>query len=208
MSTTSGSSLRQQRRAETWQSIHEAAAALVLDHGIEGTTVEAIAQSAGVSPRTFFNYFRTKEDAVLGLRAPVLDPGLLEGFTVERDLLGQTSRLLLAVARSADAGGDSVRRRALLRAHPPLGQRRKEYMLEAEELVRQALADLLAADPQWSAQTQGCAAEELARMLVMLAGVPLRFALASPAYDTDSGVTPESLASALTLFHHVHRKLS
>ena len=208
VSTTSSSSLRQRRRADTWAAIHEAAAALVLDHGIEGTTVDAITQSAGVSPRTFFNYFRTKEDAVLGLRAPALDPTLLKGFTAEGDLLGQTSRLLLAVASSADATGDPVRRRALLRRYPHLGQRHKEYMLEAEELVRQALAGLLAADPQCSAQVPGCDAQELARMLVMIAGVPIRFALASPAYDTDSGVTPENLTSALTLFHHVQRKLS
>lgn len=179
----------------------------MLERGIEHTTVEAVAQRAGVSARTFFNYFRTKEDAVLGLRAPVLDPRLLEGVTLGSDLLGQISQLLLAVARSADAGADPVRRRALLRAHPHLGQRRKEYMLEAEELVRQAVADLLVADPQWSAQAQECGAQELARMLVMVAGVPLRFALTSPSYETASGLTPESLASALALFHHVQRKL-
>lgn len=64
-------SLRERRREQTWTAIHEAALKRVREHGMRGTTVEEIAQEAGVSPRTFFNYFPSKEDAVLGLREPV-----------------------------------------------------------------------------------------------------------------------------------------
>ena len=65
-------SLRERRREQTWTAIHEAALKRVREHGMRGTTVEEIAQEAGVSPRTFFNYFPSKEDAVLGLREPVV----------------------------------------------------------------------------------------------------------------------------------------
>lgn len=43
-----------------------AAVDLVLQHGIDGTTVELICQAADISERTFFNHFKTKELAIIG----------------------------------------------------------------------------------------------------------------------------------------------
>ena len=200
--------LRARKKAETWSAIHEAAAALAVQHGVEGTTVEAVAAAAGVSPRTFFNYFPAKEDAVLGMRAPSLDPELLDGFALEHDLLGQVSRLLLAVSRSAYAGRDAERRRRLLQDHPSLGRRRHELMLEAETLVRHTLAELLARDPAWSAGIGEHRVDEVARMLVLLGGVPLRFAITAEGYSPAHGLPTEDHESALTLLHRLQEKLS
>ena len=200
--------LRARKKAETWSAIHEAAAALAVQHGVEGTTVEAVAAAAGVSPRTFFNYFPAKEDAVLGMRAPSLDPELLDGFALEHDLLGQVSRLLLAVSRSAYAGRDAERRRRLLLDHPSLGRRRHELMLEAEALVRHTLAELLARDPAWSAGIGEHRVDEVARMLVLLGGVPLRFAITAESYSPAHGLPTEDHESALSLLHRLQEKLS
>jgi AcrR family transcriptional regulator len=200
--------LRARKKAETWSAIHEAAAALAVRHGVEGTTVEAVAAAAGVSPRTFFNYFPAKEDAVLGMRAPSLDPELLDGFSLEHDLLGQVSRLLLAVSRSAYAGRDAERRRRLLQDHPSLGRRRHELMLEAEALVRHTLAKLLARDPAWSAGIGEHRVDEVARMLVLLGGVPLRFAITAESYSPAHGLPTEDHESALSLLHRLQEKLS
>ena len=200
--------LRARKKAETWSAIHEAAAALAVQHGVEGTTVEAVAAAAGVSPRTFFNYFPAKEDAVLGMRAPSLDPELLDGFSLEHDLLGQVSRLLLAVSRSAYAGRDAERRRRLLQDHPSLGRRRHELMLEAEALVRHTLAELLARDPAWSAGIGEHRVDEVARMLVLLGGVPLRFAITAESYSPAHGLPTEDHESALSLLHRLQEKLA
>jgi AcrR family transcriptional regulator len=57
--------LRERKKAETRQSVHEAAVRLVEEHGFDAVTVEAIADAANISRRTFSNYFAGKEDAVL-----------------------------------------------------------------------------------------------------------------------------------------------
>lgn len=48
-------------------------------HGLDGFTMDDLAEAADVSRRTLFNYFPSKIDAVLGA-APDLDPDLLATF--------------------------------------------------------------------------------------------------------------------------------
>lgn len=57
--------LRTRKKAATRQSLYEAAQRLAMTHGLDGVTVEDIADEAGVSRRTFSNYFANKEDAIL-----------------------------------------------------------------------------------------------------------------------------------------------
>jgi len=201
-------SLRERKKVETWSAIHEAAASLAQERGLEQATVEAIAESAGVSPRTFFNYFPSKEDAVLGLHEPVLDPAEAAKLTDAEDLLGQVTLLLVAVARSAIGETDSVRRRQLLKRYPHLFARQMEYMAKSEALVCEAVSDFLAADPDWASGAEGFTREETARMLVMLAAVPAKFRAKAVDFDPAAGLTPKDLAPAVALFHHLQRKLS
>ncbi|MDV8002005.1 TetR/AcrR family transcriptional regulator [Rhodococcus sp. IEGM 1408] len=59
--------LREAKKARTRASLARAALQLVAEDGMQTTTVEAIAARAEVSPRTFFNYFDSKDDAVVHL---------------------------------------------------------------------------------------------------------------------------------------------
>jgi AcrR family transcriptional regulator len=201
--------LRERKKAETWLALHESAASLALQRGVDETTVEAIASSAGVSPRTFFNYFQVKEDAILGLREPVLETAQLSRISVTADdLVGQVSRLLMAVAWTAIGGADRARRRQLIAKYPHLGRRHMDYMVKAESLVCQGISGLLAQDPSWAAGAEGFGPEEAARMLVMIAGVPIRFHLTSADFDPAEGISGETLGPSLALLHHLLRKIS
>lgn len=61
--------LRERKKAETRKAIADAALALAVERGPAAVTVDDIAAAAGISARTVFNYFATKEDAILGVDA-------------------------------------------------------------------------------------------------------------------------------------------
>lgn len=57
--------LRERKKEATRQALHEAVLRLAVDRGLDGVTVDAVADEANVSRRTFSNYFANKEDALL-----------------------------------------------------------------------------------------------------------------------------------------------
>lgn len=63
-------SLREKRRQQTARDIQLATLELAAQHGLENITTEEIAVSAGVSTRTFFNYYTNKETAAVGAPPP------------------------------------------------------------------------------------------------------------------------------------------
>lgn len=61
--------LRERKKRATRAALAEAAVRLAAEHGAEKVTVEAISAAAGVSVRTFFNYFDTRDDAFVVIDA-------------------------------------------------------------------------------------------------------------------------------------------
>lgn len=150
---TGKASLTERRKAETELQIARVAARLFAEHGAEGTTAETIAEAAGVSLRTFYRYFRTKEDAIW--------PLLAHGGARWRDLLARTpagTPLLEAVQHAAQqamtmpdvASGESLEiTRGLLRAARSDDALRAVWYRvngDSEERLVPILSELAAAD--------------------------------------------------------------
>ena len=119
-----GCSLRTRKREDTRRSLTEAAYALVRDSGFEGLTAEAVADRAGVSRRTFFNYFPSVESVLTASVAEFfsLIGACLEARPRDEDVLDS------ALAVITDPGDDTLveriaragrrRRRVTARAWP------------------------------------------------------------------------------------------
>lgn len=181
-------SRRELNRVRTTDAVHEAAVKLVLRHGLAGATIDAIAEQAGVSRRTFFNYFATKEDAVLATRPPSLSADELAAFASSTDdTLARVVRLMSASVRSVfyDLPSFAAKRQHLLKLHPELRARVERHVRDAEALVQREVG--VGGSPATSVP------------LVMIAGTVMRYAF-TPAADGSIDDSPESIDRAIAAF--------
>lgn len=89
--------LRERKKAARRAALVSASHDLVCELGLDAVTVDMICDRVGVSQRTFFNYFDSKVDAVLGITPWVVDPEAAERFAAG----GPTGTLLLDCAALA-----------------------------------------------------------------------------------------------------------
>lgn len=191
--------LRERNRLEAWQAIHNSAAELVLENGWTATTVEEIAARAGVSTRTFFNYFPSKEDAVLGVQALRLPQESLDAFySSDLDIFERTAHLMIAVVRtSAPDEGTMQRRFQLLREIPELKERWKKIGPAAGELIEPILAQEFTTSPHTDEDPH-----DSAKALLLITGAIFSFAFSkNPSAFSTLGA--EQLTQATATFRKV-----
>jgi AcrR family transcriptional regulator len=76
------SPVRERKKRETWRLVHAAALRLMTDRGFDAVSVDDIVAAAGISRRTFFNYFAGKESVVFDPDPD--DPALWAALLAER----------------------------------------------------------------------------------------------------------------------------
>jgi AcrR family transcriptional regulator len=111
--------LREQHRVTTRRALEDAALRLFARDGYEATGVEAIAAAAGVSPRTFFRYFATKDEVLTPDReerqaALVAEVGRLAGSGRTALQVAAAALVVIAPSFEAERGALQLRRRAAM----------------------------------------------------------------------------------------------
>ena len=142
--------LRERKKLETRRALADAALQLANELGPDRVTVEAIAAAAGVSARTFFNYFPSKDDAIVGATS-VHSSELLAHLVArpEAEHVRDALRIgTLATAGRLEADADTMmRRRELCQRHPALAARQAARFAEVERGLVEEVARRTGLDP-------------------------------------------------------------
>lgn len=163
--------LRERKKARTRAAIEAAALDLFTRQGFEATTVEEIAAAAEVSPRTFFRYFETKDDVVVGASRDhlALVTERLREEPPDAPLVPILERLLQDVAATYDVDRPRLLTRArLVSESPTLRARAADRQRADEQTLAAALRPRLAHLPDADRRARLTAALCLAAMRVAI----------------------------------------
>ncbi|WIM69255.1 TetR/AcrR family transcriptional regulator [Corynebacterium suedekumii] len=147
------SGLRETKKAATRTTMSRAAARLALAGGAESLTVAAVSDAAGVSPRTFHNYFTSMEQALLEFivdRSTTL-ARLLNDVPAEVGLFDAVEQVAIDQLRTSGDDGDVDSLAALFRLGDVLqtitgSAGRPEYPEHMDPIVETVLPRFAGAD--------------------------------------------------------------
>jgi AcrR family transcriptional regulator len=151
-------SLRERKKLATRRLLRQVALDLVAERGFSHVTVEEIAEAANVSPRTFFNYFPSKEAVLFGVdpeRGAAVRERIVRGAPGQHALEAlrtvMVSEARTVAAEFAELGGDPadwLGRIKEARTDPHLRAAHAAQMAMIERTITEALAQRLGTSPE------------------------------------------------------------
>ncbi|PXX61726.1 TetR family transcriptional regulator [Nocardia tenerifensis] len=196
--TTRPAGLRERKKQATREALRKAALRLALEQGPENVRVEDIAEAAGVSPRTYNNYFSSREHAIVA------------AVTAERE-----ERVAAAVAarasdtRLADAVIDAILAHyadpdehrndglLLITTHPAL----REVFVSTTDAISHPLAAVIAertsTTDEFTARVLAASVAAAIRVALEQWLQPTAGALAGAGFVVTTGSLPDLLRAAL-----------
>lgn len=136
--------LRERKKRETRQRLRAAALQLVAERGLDHVTVDDIADAADVSTRTFFNYYSSKEEAVVGSEPEWLThvAEVLAARPADEEPLFCLEAVFAEVAALLAQDRDvHVLRRKVVAENPSLASRRTTAFDELEQVLVDGVRD-------------------------------------------------------------------
>jgi AcrR family transcriptional regulator len=203
---TSEPGLRERKRLATRRGIQRAVLTLVSDRGLDRVTVDDISAEAGVSPRTFFNYFGSKEAAVIGDSLPVPPQEQIDRFLsapADGSVLDDLGELLAWSAEASEDDHELQRlRRGVLRDHPQIFGARMASLRQFESAIAEVVADRLARSPQYAGRSR---AELLDRglLVTLVAMAALKHAWAGWVEDSGTGSLAQRFRESFAAMHTI-----
>jgi AcrR family transcriptional regulator len=134
---------RERKKRATRRALRSATLELALERGLDAVHINEITARAGVSPRTFFNYFEAKEDAAL-IELPGIEERelqMLAGASSDEGLWAELGKLFACAAeRTAHEIAELPRLLQLYRHTPSLAGRQLARFRQFEGRLAEAIA--------------------------------------------------------------------
>jgi AcrR family transcriptional regulator len=153
------SGLRERKKRLMRQQLTDTATRMFMERGFDAVRVTEIAEACGVSEKTVFNYFPTKESLILdrlestvaSLKAGLADPALSPVLAALRILDGELGAMTSWLARQDDLAQASAaiqRFDALIQHTPALRAHQSDMMDQFTAVAASILADRAEMSPE------------------------------------------------------------
>lgn len=141
-SNSTAGGLRERKKRATRRALQEAAIHLFTQHGPGSVTVEDVCAAADVSPRTFFNYFRAKEEVIIpwAPEAVAATPERIAQRPTGENTLTPVHAVLAGLLDESAQNTTSQARTMLLGEYPALLHRSIVSTHSLEKAVREGIA--------------------------------------------------------------------
>ncbi|MGH3623780.1 MAG: TetR family transcriptional regulator [Sciscionella sp.] len=145
--------LRERKKRATRAALSAAALRLSAERGMDNVTIEEIAQAVDVSTRTFFNYFSSKEEAIMAdneQRAEKMYAALLARPAGEPIMLGVRNAVLAVLDEIGEPSREWAEQVRLVHKTPSLLPHQMAANAEVERGLARVIAERTGVDPEES----------------------------------------------------------
>jgi AcrR family transcriptional regulator len=192
--TTRRPGLREQKKQATKEALREAALRLALTCGPENVRVDDIAEAAGVSPRTYNNYYASREQAIVAAVTAERESRVAAAVAASPPDTSLSAAVTESIVAQYTAPGDHSRDALLMiTSRPALRTAFVNTATEIEHPLTDAIAERLG-DP---ATAHILAASVAAAVRVALERWLAAFSLKPSGLVVPSGSLPDLLRAAL-----------
>ncbi|MEU3271035.1 TetR family transcriptional regulator [Saccharomonospora sp. NPDC006951] len=163
---------RERKKLATRAAVQEAAVRLAVRFGVENVTVEQIAAEADIALRTFFNYFPSKEHALVAFTASGAD-ALVAAFrarpATESVLDSIRGSVLVVMSENISASRTHIDALRLISEAPSLWPHQLAILTGYEKALATAIAERVGPGDTEGLYPSVCAAASIASLRVVVA---------------------------------------
>ncbi|WP_278265297.1 TetR/AcrR family transcriptional regulator [Nocardia sp. AG03] len=196
---TQRSGLREQKKQATRQALREAALRLALEHGPDNVRVDDIAEAAGVSPRTYNNYFPSREAAIVAAVTTERETQVAEALATLPTTVGLADAVIDAIVDQYTTQSESGREALLLiTTHPSLRGAFVHATTAIEHPLTDAITERLGESDRITAHVLAAAVTAAIRVALEQWLQPTPISPAASGLVVPSGPLPDLLRATLT----------